>query len=330
MPVARAQGASHFVLIPYEDPTGTDPHAKQITETLAASLNAAGINVTVGEQMNPLDAIASAAQMCAHSSASGIFVVAGRYEQTRHVTPAGLFLTVTHYSTHVDLRLDQIACDGTVGWSDIQKADIGRSGVDYGPGNVGADVDSAFRKAIDGLVLSRSSSAVSSAPARTPAASTAPAASATAAPISTLVLAPIEEPGIGDPHGADMTNSLLLQLQKRNFTVSLIKPVDHDTIPATAATLCQQHAAQGILVPHIRIEQSGFTMRSHATFSATLLSCSGVPIAHASNDADMGTLFSHNFTAQATGVFERATGPALDGVFPQTKSAPSPAPTPTS
>jgi len=320
-PAVGAEPAPAFVLIPYEDPTGTDPHAKQITETLAAALTAAGITVKSVAPMNPLDAVASAAQLCARNDAAGLFVVAGRYEQTMHITPTP-FVSVSHFSTHVDIRLDQIGCDGSLRWSGSQSADTGRSGVGFRPANVGADVDAAFRGAINDAVKARSTATIAPDPAAPqPVASPATATDAAASAVSAIVLVPVEEPGIGDPHGPDMTNSLRAQLQQRKFTVTVAKPADHDTIPATAAALCAQNSAQAIVVPHVRLEQSGFSGRSHATFSVSLLDCRGLLIANAAHDADMGTIFMHNFTAEATGIFERATGPALDTIFQQTKSA---------
>jgi hypothetical protein len=108
--------------------------------------------------------------------------------------------------------------------------------------------------------------------------------------------------------------------------------VDHDTVVHDAASLCSTNGVKSIIVPHVRVEQSGYSGRSHASFATTLVSCDGVPLAHGANDADMPGGGWNNFTASATGIFERAVTPALDALYPATKpmtaATPQPSPSP--
>jgi hypothetical protein len=227
--------------------------------------------------------------------------------------------------------LDEIACDGSVRWSTTTQSDLGRSGVMFKPGNVGADVDAAFRTAIADAIKAHTDANIVE-PAPPPAVSDAAGDSAPAAidPKDTLLLIPIEEPGIADPHAADMTHSLVLTMQKRGMTVKTTSALDHNKVVHDAATLCSANGANSIIVPHIRVEQSGYSGRSHASFATTLVSCAGVPIAHGANDADMPGGGWANFTASATGVFERAVTPALDSLYSVPKPAAAGPPQPVS
>jgi hypothetical protein len=321
---AQIAASAPLVLVGIEDPNGTDPTAKGINSTLDDALTSAGVQIAKSDEKYALDAIAHAPAICATTHASGLLIPAARYEQTEHITPIPFAGNVIHFSTHVEFRLDEIACDGSVRWSTTTTADTGRSGVGFRPTNVGADVDAAFREAIADAVKAHTDARIAE-PAP-PAVAPAPSASGDAPlvaidPKEPVLLIPVEEPGIADPHAADMTHSLLLTMQKRGMLVKQTAAVDHDTIVHDAASLCSANGVKSIVVPHVRIEQSGFSGRSHASFATTLVSCDGVPIAHGANDADMPGGGWYNFTASATGIFERAITPALDALYPATKPA---------
>lgn len=81
-PAAPASGAK-LVLLPYESPGSTDPHAAAITQTLSADLAAAGVAVATVAPVDHLEAVASAAKICTDNNATGILVPEGRYEQTK-------------------------------------------------------------------------------------------------------------------------------------------------------------------------------------------------------------------------------------------------------
>jgi hypothetical protein len=309
---APVAAAKPLVLVPYEEPDTTDPHAIAITQTLEADLAAAGIVVKRIAPVDHLEAVSDAAKICADNGASGILVPEGRYEQTRKAIPAP-FVTVLRYPTHVEFRLDEIDCAGAVRWSTTTTGDETPTGA-YSVGNLGAAVDAAFRTAVQAAATARGSSHVAPLPA-----SGARTLSSTlglpAAP-SSYLLVPFEQPGIADPRGADITHSLLVRLQenKRNVTVGM--PIDHLTTPAGAQKLCAASGSQAIIVPDVRVEQSSATSRSHASLRLTLLNCNGAVVRHGSAEADIGQVGIVNFGAGAVAVTEKAMGPAIDQLFP--------------
>ena len=316
-PPASTAGAAKLVLVPYEEPGSTDPHATAITQTLAADLAAAGVVASSVAPVDHLDAVANAAKICADNGASGILIPEGRYEQTKKIIPAP-FVTILRYPTHVEFRLDEIGCDGAVRWSLTTTGDEAPTGA-FSVGNLGAAVDAAFRTAVQAASTARAAANVPQ--AASIAAAPAPAAAPAATP-STYVLLPIEQPSVGDPHAPDMTHSLLTHLQQRKLDVKLGTPIDHLSAVAGAQQLCAANGAQAIVVPNVRIEQSSVTGRSHAGLRLTLLSCTGSILGHGAGEADMGQAFMYNFGAAVTGVTERAMDPALDQLFP---NAPKPA-----
>jgi hypothetical protein len=316
-PPATTAGAAKLVLVPYEEPGSTDPHATAITQTLAADLAAAGVAASSVAPVDHLDAVANAAKICADNGASGILIPEGRYEQTKKIIPAP-FVTILRYPTHVEFRLDEIGCDGAVRWSLTTNGDEAPTGA-FSVGNLGAAVDAAFRTAVQAASTARAAANVPQAASTVVAA--APGTVAVAAPPSTYLLLPIEQPSVGDPHAPDMTHSLLTHLQQRKLDVKLGTPIDHLSAVAGAQQLCAANGAQAIVVPNVRIEQSSVTGRSHAGLRLTLLSCTGSILGHGAGEADMGQAFMYNFGAAVTGVTERAMDPALDQLFP---NAPKP------
>jgi len=318
---ARAQTApavalpATLVLLPYEEPGSTDPHAIAISQTLATGFADAGVGVKSIAPAVHIDAVANAAKICANNGVTGILVPEGRYEQTLKTIPLGLFLTILRYPTHVEFRLDEIGCDGVVRWTTTTTGDEAPSGV-MSVGNLGGAVDAAFRTAVQAAVHARATASVASSPATSAAATSVVAIAATAAPPSTYLLLPFEQPTLGDPHAADITHSLLSQLQQRKLDIKVGTPIDHLSAISGAAALCAGNGAQAIIVPDVRIEQSSATGRSHASLRLTLLSCGGVLLSHGSAEADMGNDFIRNFGAAVVGVSERAMGPAIDQLFP--------------
>ncbi|HEY0394440.1 MAG TPA: hypothetical protein VGD01_08075 [Candidatus Elarobacter sp.] len=309
---AAPAATGKLLLVPYESPGSTDPHAVAITQTLVTELAAAGIAATSAAPMDHLEAVANAAKLCADNGASGLLIPEGRYEQTKKVIPAP-FVTILRYPTHVELRLDEIGCGGGVRWSTVTTGDQAPAGA-FSVGNLGAAVDAAFRSAAHDAVAARAAATI--APAAPVAVPAAPASAAPATPPSTYLLVPFEQPGIADPRGADITNSMLTQLKARNLDVRLGTPVDHFSVVSNGATLCAASGAQAMIVPDVRVEQSSMTGRSHASLRLTLLSCGGALLGHGAGEADVGQLFMGNFGAAVVGVSERAMGPAIDQLFP--------------
>ena len=308
-----------LVLVPYQEPGSTDPHALAISQELSADLTTAGVATTTIAPTDRIDAVANAAKICADNHASGLLVAEGRYEQTLKQFSVALFVTIMRYPTHVEFRLDNVGCDGVVRWSTTATGDQAPSGIDS-VGNLGAAIDGAFSSAVQDAAHAF---AIATIPATATARAVAPAASVTAkpGPGSTYLLLPFEQPGVADPRAPDITHSMLLQLQEHKLTVKVGTPIDHFSAVATAGDLCASNGAQAIIVPNVRVEQSSFSGRSHASLHLALLNCNGAVLGHASGEADMGNGFIHNFGAAVVGVSERAMGPAIDQLFPAAPGA---------
>ncbi len=310
-PAPAAPAPAKLVLLPYETPGSTDPHAVAISQALAAALTAAGVGVTSIAPVDHLEAVANAAKICTDNAATGLLVPEGRYEQTRKVIPAP-FVTILRYPTHVELRLDEIGCDGAVRWSTTTTGDEAPSGA-FSVGNLGAAVDAAFRTAVTAAATARAAANVPQTAATVAAPAAAPAAPATP---TTYLLVPFEQPGIADPRGADVTRSLLTRLQQHKLDVKAGTPMDHFAAVTGAAQLCAANGTQAIIVPDVRVEQSSATGRSHASLRLSLLSCSGSVLGHGAAEADMGNGFLGNFGSAVVGVSERAMDPAIEQLFP--------------
>ena len=311
---ASSAPVKSYVLIPYQEPDSTDPHAAAITQMLNKELTAAGVNTTLSAPIDHLAAVSSAATICAQNHATAILIPEGRYEQTMKRFSISFFLTVLRYPTHAEFRLDEIGCDGNMSWGTVTTGDRAPSGVDS-VGNLGTAVDGAFGSAVHDAVRNFVGAPIPAEPSAlvTPAVGPLPSGA-----ITTYLLLPIRQPGIADPRADDITHSLLLKLQQRNFTVDLGTPIDHLSSVSGATGLCASAKAQAIVVPDVRIEQSSYTGHSYASMHLTLLNCNGAIIGRGEAQANMGSGFINNFGAAAVGVSERAMGPALDQLFPAT------------
>ena len=319
-----AASKSVLVLIPYQEPGSTDPHAVAISKTLETALTTAGVVVKSLAPIDRLSAVANAAAICTANDASGLLIPEGRYEQTMKRLTLGLFITLLKYPTHAEFRLDDVGCNGVVRWSTTTVGDADPSGVDS-VGNLGAAVDQSFNTAILAAVRKYASATIPVQSAVMP-----PVAAPTPSPLAqsdltqpsvatNYLLVPFGQPGIADPRAADITHSLLMQLQQHHLNVTVGSRLDHLTAVADAPQLCASSGAQDIIVPNVRIEQSSFSGRSHASMRLAMLSCTGNVLGEASSSADMGSGFIVNFGAAVVGVSERAMGPAIDKLFPVTK-----------
>jgi hypothetical protein len=203
--------------------------------------------------------------------------------------------TLTTYPAHVELRLDDETLSGAARVR-----------------NVGAVIDEAFPRAAYDAVAARAAARVTQImPAGRVSAPSAP----TAAP-SSYALLPYEQPGIADPRGADITRSLLARLQRKYLDVKTAPAMDHFEVFARGAGICAATGAQAIIVPALRVEQSSYTARSHASLRLSLLSCGGAVLRQASAEADIGNLSINNFGAAVVDVSERAMDSALAKLFP--------------
>ena len=315
---------TQFVLVPFEEPGSRDPHAAGITQALISDLAQAGFATAVIAPIEHVAAVADARDLCKANNASALLIPEGRYEQTNKSVYL-LYTNTIKYNTHVELRLDEIGCGGTIAWTSTTTSDKSRNGVNVVPGfntfnNVGAIVDQCFRLAAKEVVAQ-----LAAAPSPPPA-GIAPATHAPTAPVpastTTYLLLPFGQPGIADPRAPEMTGSFARAMAARKIEVKTGPPSDHLAAIAGAQTLCAQNAVGAIIIPSIRVEQ---VRSSHAELRAALVACDGTILIHALSQADMDeNNFCYRPGSRFVDVSERATPALLDQLFPATakKTAP--------
>jgi hypothetical protein len=326
-----AATSSTLILLPYQEPGSNDPHAGRVTETLEYWLKDAGIAFKTVAPADHLQALANARALCAANGAGGLLIPEGRYEQAvdQEIVPATTGprrggqrpdltqrgSTRTVYPTHVELRLDELGCDGVIRWTVTTSHD----GVEADASlfrKAGAAIDDAFVFAVYDAVVARKTArfGVPSAPAGSPPAQNAPAPSRSAP--ARYALVPYQQPGIADVHGGEITQTLLARLLQRGLEVREGPVIDHLAVFARGRELCAATGAQGIIVPALRIEQSMYTGRSHAELRLSLLTCSGAVVRQAPAEADMGRPESGPFSGAVVTVSERAMDEAIPKLFP--------------
>lgn len=223
-PASSVAPKPRLVLIPYQEPDGTNPHAVLVTKMLSKALTSAGFSFTAIAPVNHLGAVADAATICSQNNATGILVPEGRYEQTLKRFSISFFLTVLRYPTHAEFRLDDVSCSGQVLWSTVTTGDEAPSGVDS-VGNLGAAVDGSFhtavQKAVAAFAAARLPASISNASNAPIAAIAAPTDAPQPSRMSAYLLLPFGQPQLADPRAGDITHSLLLQMQKRKLNVTL-------------------------------------------------------------------------------------------------------------
>jgi hypothetical protein len=316
--------ALSLVLLPYEEPGTTDPHAAAVTQALLRGSAHAGLPMKTVAPVDHLQALANARKLCADNGVRGILVAAGRYEQTpdqivvsgrtqsgRRPDLSKLSNTITTYPAHVELRLDELGCDGVVRWTTTTTDDEALSASER-VRNVGKVIDEAFLHAAYDAAAARAAATVAEPePARPVSARTAPPGSP-----AMYVLLPYQQPGIADPHGMDITRSLFTRLQRKHLVVNTVPAMDHFEVFARGPGMCATTGAQAIIVPTLRIEQSKDTASSHASLRLSILSCGGTVLRQASAEADVAHLYTWNLDAAIVDVSERAMDTVLAKLFP--------------
>ncbi len=318
-----SSATASFLLVPYQEPGSTDPHAAAITTDIARDLAASGIKAVVGSPMNHLRAVADAAKLCSTYHTAGLLIPDGRYEQTMKRFSITFFLTILRYPTHAALRVDEVGCSGRVHSSAVATGDAAPSGVDS-VGNLGAAVDTAFRAAAKRAVRTIVADGVSASTPQpvsssTPATNVEPTAGANA-----YLVFPFGQPGISDPRSHDMSNAFVKRLRQRGFTVKVAPRTDDLRVIAEAAQLCASDDVNGIIVPTIRVEQSEYSGSSFASLRLALVGCGGTIRRLAEAHAQIGSLLIVNFGAKAVAVAEQSMKPAIAKLFLN----PSPSATP--
>jgi hypothetical protein len=322
-----AAPAPALILLPYEEPGTTDPHAAAVTQALLRGFAQAGMPVKTVAPVDHLQALSNARKVCADNGVRGILVAAGRYEQVPDEitvggrTPIGKRpdltkppMTKTTYPAHVELRLDELGCDGVLRWTTTTTDDETLGPRDLNR-NVGKVIDAAFVQAAHDAAAARAAAKVAEpAPVR-------PVAARSAAPgaPSVYALLPYEQPGIADPHGMDITRSLFARLQRKNIIVNTVPAMDHFEVFARGQGMCATTGAQAIIVPTLRVEQSKDTYSSHASLRLSLLSCGGAVLRQASAEADVAHPYTWNIDAAILDVCERAMDAALAKLFPDAR-----------
>ena len=302
--------AQLLVLVPYGEPNNEDPHAEGEMEALQADLNAARVAIKIVAPVDHIRAVSGAADLCRENSATGLLIAEGRYEQTQRTTMIPLLpVQMSSYPAHVEVRLDEIGCDGAVVWSGHATGDQSTQGANFGvstAGNVGSVIDVGFRNATAQVVASfaQAPSPVSASPS----ASVAPPA-ASPAPSVVYLLVPFEQPYLADPRGPDITRSLEGRFQDRHLTAKIGAPIDRLTAVSGAPALCSENGASEIVVTEVRLEQA---KRSHAEMRLDLLDCSGRVLSSALSKADIGISYSGKALVR---VAEDAMDSALDQLF---------------
>jgi len=323
--IARAEDSSAsktLVLIPYQEPTDTDPYGPKVTAMLVTALTAAGIKPIGVPPVDHLDAVANAAQICSENGAQGLLIPEGRYEVTGRLSYFIVASTVT-YEWHVEFRLDLVDCQGTVRHSALTTGDKSSTGVltPVSPGAASPQegaVDAAFQSAVQNAVAAYATLPTDLA-AQSALSMPDPQPSPTVT--SKFLVVPIGQPGLSDPNAAAVTNAIFAQMKQRNLNVTLGAQIDDLTTFATAGQLCASNGVQGIIVPRLRFVQLPFSGQSVALLRLNLFACDGSTVAYASGRADLKRAPKHDFGAAIVQASQQAMASALDELFPSTKSA---------
>jgi hypothetical protein len=308
---AVPSAAKTFVLVPYDQPDGKDPHAEPVMSDLDRDFKGVNVSVVTAAPIDHLEAVAHAGALCAQYHADGLLVPEGRYEQTVKMVYAVL-TNVTHYPAHVDFRLDEVGCDGVVHWSTTATADRNTSG--WATANLNAVIDDAFGAAIDNATAAFARAAIVDYPAA--AGAVQPAGSPAALdPAAKYAVVPFAQPGLADPRADDIMHSFMDKLATRKINASVTAPIDRLTVIADAASLCKSTGASGIIVPGLRVEQSSFDGRSYAELRLDVVGCDGQVLGKALGTADLKRVSIRNYGATVVAVSEQAMDPALAQLF---------------
>ena len=319
--------APALVLLPYEEPGSTDPHAVIVTHALEDAFALVGMPVKSVAPVDHLQALSNPGKLCEQNGATGILVAQGRYEQTRDLVVVPPRSTargrrpdmsqrgesVTTYPTQVALRLDEIACDGVVRWTTTTAFHTETSDVNL-LHHAGAAVDDAFLRAAYDAAAARKAATVAPAPRF----SRAPARGAPAPPAARppYALLPFEQPGLAEARSPEITTAFAVRLEQKGLVVKRTSPVDHFEVFARGPQICALTGARAIIVPALRLEQSWFTGRSHASLRLSVLGCDGTVVRQASAEADLPRPPDGDLGAASVAVSERAMDEAVPKLLP--------------
>jgi hypothetical protein len=317
-----ATAAKRFVLVPYQESTENDAFGPKVTAWLLSDLTAAGINAVSIDPIDHLDAVTNAARICSENNAQGLLIPEGRVTLTGSVNYFVLGTAVTH-DYHAELRLDLVDCQGAVRHSTVATGDKSSTGVmspvtPFGgnptEGPLEAAVQLAAQHAVQEYADTPSNLATHSVPP-TPDAALSPAVT------SKLLLIPVGQPGLTDPNAAAVTNTVLAQMQQRNLDVTLGTQIDNLTTFADAHRLCTSSGVQGLVVPRLRLFRVASSGPTLALLRLNLFACNGLQNGFGSGQGDLSKGPKRDFGADLIDATKQALIPALDQLFPSTKSA---------
>ncbi len=320
-PAQTSAPTGKLVLVPYQEPTDTGEFGPKVTAMLVTDLTAAGIKPISVAPIDHLDEVANAGRICAENNAQGILIPEGRVDATGRLSYFVVASTVT-YDWHVEFRLDLVDCRGTVRHSALTTGDKSSTGVltPVSPGAASpqlsapeAAFQSAVQNAVQEVVASPTDLAAENVPSN-------PGTAPTPALTSKFLLIPVEQPGLGDPNAPAVTNALLAQMKQRNLDVTLGTPIDHLMAFASAEQLCASNGVQGIIVPRLRLVQIPFSGGSGALLRLNLFACNGASAGYSSGQGQIKKAPKHDFSAAIVDASKEAMVPALDQLFPSTKT----------
>lgn len=276
VPAPPVSTQAKLLLVPYELPGSTDPAEPVVSQNLVSGLSGMNVPLVKIAAMDGLDAVVNAAKLCADNAASGILIPDGRFQVT--VKPGFMSLTVM---SHADFRLDEVACDGSVRWSNVGFGDNTVSGLRP---NFADSVAAAYAAAVQRVTAARSTASIPQTPAH-------PKATASVAPagLSTYVLVPFDVLGMADERKPDITNTLVTKLQAHHIDLRVAAQMDRLTVVDRAQQLCSTNGAQAIIVPAVRMEQTSATWTNavpHAVFRLSVLNCAGAMIGAATTQGN--------------------------------------------
>ncbi len=311
VPSARAASAPVVAVAPFAVP-GSEKvqNFDDATGILTAKLAEKGITAKTLPPTDRLGVVALAGQICAQSGATGILVPTMRTEQA--VRQRNYILTtVNYYSTHVELRLSLVRCDGSLAWTGTAVGDK-----DYYNANVQAGVADGITQAI-GRALELY--AVRTPDTAQPNATATPSAKMPTGPKVAIV--PFTQIGMEpDPSLDFATEEASKRYAARGADVVVTDQADHLIATKEAPAMCARYRASSLVMGTLRWEQTPkfAGIATHAEIMLTTVDCTGKVVA---TQDEVGEHLHHgaNFRAGVSSAIEDAFGHWAQAPLPAAK-----------
>lgn len=277
-----ARAAEVVAVVPFAPPgSETIRNLDDATGILTTKLTERGITPKTLPPTDRLGTVASAAQICAQTGATGILVPTTRTEQGAREKNYVL-VTVPYFATHVELRLSRLRCDGTLAWSFVTVGDKDY----YNTNNVQAAVADGINQAI-GRALDNYMARPPEAPVTAPAPVATPSVPAPAAPPATaaankVAIVPFTQLGSQpDPSLDFATEEARKRFAARGLDAVVTEPADHLVATKEAPAMCARYGASSLVMGTLRWEQTKrfAGLRTHAEIMLTTVNCTGTVVA---------------------------------------------------